>query len=44
MPEALPENSDIPVRRGGVVLDEEAPAIAHKLLERVRRDLTILRK
>lgn len=42
--EALPEGSDVPVRAGGVVLDEEAPAIAHMLLEHARRDLTIQKK
>ena len=42
--EALPEGSDVPVRAGGVVLDEEAPAAAHMLLEHARRNLTILRK
>jgi hypothetical protein len=42
--EALPEGSPIPVRDGGVVLDQEAPASAHTLLEHARKDLTILRK
>ena len=42
--EALPEGSDVPVREGGVVLDDEAPASAHMLLEHARRDLAILRK
>jgi len=42
--EALPESSDVPVRAGGVVLDEEAPAAAHMFLEHARRDLTILRR
>ena len=42
--EALPENSDIPIREGGVVLDDEAPAAAHMLLEHARRDLTIVKK
>ena len=39
--EALPDGSDVPVRAGGVVLDEEAPAAAHTLLEHARRDVTI---
>ncbi len=42
--EALPENSDVPVRAGGVVLDEQAPAAAHMFLEHARRDMIILRK
>jgi hypothetical protein len=42
--EALPEDSDVPVRAGGVVLDQEFPAAAHMLLEHARRDLTIVRK
>jgi hypothetical protein len=42
--EALPEGSPVPVRDGGVVLDQEAPAAAHMLLEHARRDLNILRK
>ena len=39
--EALPENSLIPVRPGGVNLDKESPAAAQGILENARRDLTI---
>jgi hypothetical protein len=39
--EALPDNSDIPVRPGGVVLDKEAPAAAQAILQDALRDLTI---
>jgi hypothetical protein len=39
--EALSDNSDIPVRPGGVALDKEAPAAAQAFLENARRDLTI---
>ena len=42
--EALAEETNVPVRAGGVVLDEEAPAAAHMLLQHARRDLTIRRK
>lgn len=39
--EALPDNSDVPVRQGGVPLDKEAPAAAEGALQNARRDLTI---
>lgn len=39
--EALPDNSEIPVRQGGVDLDKENPAAAKAILENARRDLTI---
>ena len=39
--ETLPENSDVPVRAGGVQLDQESPASAQMVLEHARRDLTI---
>lgn len=39
--EALPEDSPVPVRAGGVVLDTESPEWAHTFLEHARRDLTI---
>jgi hypothetical protein len=42
--EALPENSAVPVREGGVVLDEESPDSARMLLEDARRDFKLLRK
>lgn len=42
--EALPDNSPVPVRQGGVVLDKEAPAAAQTLLEDVRKDLIIRKK
>jgi len=42
--EALPEKPDVPVRAGGVVLDEEAPVSAHMLLEHARRGLTIIKR
>jgi len=42
--EALPEDSTVPVREGGVVLDDEAPAAAKMFLEDARRDLTVLKK
>lgn len=42
--EALPEDSDVPVRAGGVALDDEAPAAAQTFLEHARDYLTIVRK
>ncbi len=39
--EALPENSDVPVRQGGVELDKEAPGAARTLLKNARRDMSI---
>lgn len=39
--EALPDNSTVPVREGGVVLDKESPASAQMFLEHARKDLTI---
>jgi hypothetical protein len=42
--EALPDDSTVPVREGGVPLDKEAPDSAHLFLEHARRDLGILRR
>lgn len=39
--EALPENSKVPVREGGVDLDKELPDAAKVFLDNARRDLTI---
>jgi hypothetical protein len=39
--ESLPDNSDIPVRQGGVALDKEAPAAAQAILQDALRDLSI---
>lgn len=39
--EALPEGSTVPVRDGGVPLDNESPAAAQTFLENARRDLSI---
>lgn len=41
--EALPENSTVPVRNGGVELDSEAPATAQALLESAKRGMSIRR-
>jgi hypothetical protein len=42
--EALPNDSKVPVREGGVQLDTESPDSAHLFLEHARRDLGILKK
>ena len=42
--EALPEDSPVPVRPGGVVLDTESSVWAHKFLEHAARDLRIHKK
>ena len=42
--EALPDDSAVPVRDGGVPLDKEAPDAAHLFLEHARRDLGIVRR
>lgn len=42
--EALPNDSKVPVRDGGVQLDTESPESAHLFLEHARRDLGILKK
>lgn len=42
--EALPPHSPVPVREGGVVLDQESPDMAHFYLEHARKDLTIRTK
>ena len=42
--EALPEDSGVPVREGGVQLDKEAPDSAHLFLEHARRDLGIVKR
>lgn len=42
--EALPNDSKVPVREGGVQLDTESPESAHLFLEHARRDLGILKK
>jgi hypothetical protein len=42
--EALPEDSAVPVREGGVPLDKEAPDAAHLFLEHARRDLGIVKR
>ncbi len=39
--EALPENSPIPVKNGGVELDEEAPAVAKAILDDAKRGIII---
>jgi hypothetical protein len=39
--EALPEGSTVPVSKGGVVLDKDAPDAARMLLDHARKDLTI---
>jgi hypothetical protein len=39
--EALPDNSEIPVRPAGVDLDKESPAAAQTIVENARRDLAI---
>jgi hypothetical protein len=41
--EALPEHSEIPVRKGGVELDKESPESAQMFLEHARGDLIIRR-
>jgi hypothetical protein len=42
--EALPEGSVVPVREGGVPLDNESPASAQTFLENARRDLSISKR
>lgn len=42
--EALPENSGIPVRGGGVELDTESPASAQRFLDHARRGLVVQTK
>jgi hypothetical protein len=42
--EALPDDSTVPVREGGVELDKESPESAHMFLEHARRDLSIIKK
>lgn len=42
--EALPDNSAVPVRDGGVQLDKESPDSAHLFLEDARRDLSIVKR
>lgn len=42
--EALPDDSAVPVREGGVPLDKEAPDSAHLFLEHARRDLGIVKR
>jgi hypothetical protein len=39
--EALPEESKVPVRKDGVELDKESPALAQRFLENARRTMTI---
>jgi hypothetical protein len=42
--EALPDDSAVPVRDGGVQLDKESPDWAHLFLEHARRDLSMVKK
>lgn len=42
--EALPDDSAVPVREGGVELDKEAPDWAHTYLEHARKDLGIVKR
>lgn len=42
--EALPDDSQVPVREDGVSLDKEAPDSAHLFLEHARRDLGIVKR
>jgi hypothetical protein len=42
--EALPDDSKVPMREGGVQLDTESPDSAHLFLEHARRDLGIVKK
>lgn len=39
--EALPQNTDVPVRADGVPLDTKLPASAHKFLEHARQGLAV---
>ena len=39
--EALPEGSEVPVGKEGVVLDKDAPEVARMILADARRDLAI---
>lgn len=42
--EALPLQSDVPVRPDGVALDQESPALAQQFLEHARKDLSVSEK
>lgn len=42
--EALPIQSDVPLRKGGVALDQESPGLAQRFLEHARKDVSITEK
>jgi len=42
--EALPQNTDVPLRDGGVPLDTESPGSAQKFLEHARQGLVIRKR